>query len=42
VVVTPVGIGVKFYINRSPSGFTIGVSEAMPPGSFAFDYIVMQ
>jgi hypothetical protein len=42
VVVTPVGIGVKFYINRSPSGFTIGVSEAMPPGGFAFDYIVMQ
>jgi hypothetical protein len=42
VVVTPVGIGVKFYVNRNPSGFTIGVSEAMPPGGFAFDYIVMQ
>lgn len=42
VVVTPIGLGVKFYVNRSPSGFTIGVSEALPPGGFAFDYIVMQ
>ncbi|MEO5691352.1 MAG: hypothetical protein ABIQ64_04150 [Candidatus Saccharimonadales bacterium] len=42
VVVTPIGIGVKFYVNRNPSGFTIGVSEALPPGGFAFDYIVMQ
>jgi hypothetical protein len=42
VVVTPVGLGVKFFVNRSPSGFSIGVSEAIPPGGFAFDYIVMQ
>ncbi len=42
VVITPVGIGVKFFVNRSPSGFSIGVSEGMPPGGFAFDYIVMQ
>ncbi len=42
VVVTPVGVGVKFYVNRNPSGFTIGVSEPLAPGGFAFDYIVMQ
>lgn len=42
VVVSPIGIGVKYYVNRSPSGFSIGVSEPMPPGGFAFDYIVMQ
>lgn len=42
VVVTPVGAGIKFYVNRNPSGFSIGVSEALPPGGFAFDYIVMQ
>lgn len=42
VVVTPIGIGVRFYVNRSSSGFTIGVSDALPPGGFAFDYIVMQ
>ncbi len=42
VVITPIGVGGKFFINRSPSGFMIGVSEGLPPGGFAFDYIVMQ
>lgn len=43
VVVTPVGAGVNgVYVNRSATGFSIGVNSAMPPGGFAFDYIVMQ
>lgn len=42
VVITPIGTGVRFFVNRNPSGFSIGVSEALPPGGYAFDYIVMQ
>ena len=43
VVVTTVGAGLgSVYINRSASGFSIGVNSAMPPGGYAFDYIVMQ
>lgn len=42
VVVTPVGIGVPFYINRTAYGFSIGVSGSIPPGGYAFDYIVVQ
>ena len=43
VVVTAVGRGVDgLYINRTSTGFSIGVSGAMSPGGFAFDYIVMQ
>lgn len=43
IVVTPVGAGVNgVYVNRSASGFSIGVNSPMPPGGFAFDYIVMQ
>lgn len=42
VVVTPVGPGVEgVYVNRSGSGFSIGVSS-ISPGGHAFDYIVMQ
>lgn len=42
VVVTPVGGGVSdVYINRSASGFSIGVGS-ISPGGHAFDYIVMQ
>lgn len=42
VVVTPVGGGVTdVYINRSGSGFSIGVGS-ISPGGHAFDYIVMQ
>lgn len=42
VVVTPVGGGVSnVYVNRSASGFSIGVSS-ISPGGHAFDYIVMQ
>ncbi|MGH7197054.1 MAG: hypothetical protein ACREGJ_04820 [Candidatus Saccharimonadales bacterium] len=42
VVITPVGIGGNFYVNRSAIGFSIGVSGALGPGGYAFDYIVMQ
>lgn len=40
VVITPVGGGGLFYINRSASGFSIGDSQAPGPGGYAFDYIV--
>lgn len=43
VVVTPVGRSVPgMYINRTSAGFTISVDGAMPPGGYAFDYIVVQ
>lgn len=42
VVITPVGSMVpNFYITRSASGFSIGVS-GIGPGGYAFDYIVAQ
>jgi hypothetical protein len=42
VVVTAVGGGVSdVYVNRSASGFSIGVGS-ISPGGHAFDYIVMQ
>lgn len=43
VVVTMVGAGgTSVYVNRTASGFSIGVNGAMPPGGYAFDYIVQQ
>lgn len=43
VVVTAVGAGVgSVYVTRSSTGFNIGVNGAMPPGGYAFDYIVAQ
>lgn len=44
VVITPVGGGINgsVYVNRSARGFSIGINGSMPPGGFAFDYIVMQ
>lgn len=43
VVVTGVGRGMSgLYVNRSASGFSIGVDGAVPPGGYAIDYIVMQ
>jgi hypothetical protein len=43
VVITPIGAGVgSFYVNRSSSGFSIGVSGGLAPGGYAFDYIVIQ
>lgn len=43
VVVTVVGRGLDgVYINRSGSGFSIGVNGAAPAGGYAFDYIVVQ
>lgn len=42
VVITPIGIGGSFYVNRSASGFSINVSGSLPPVGVAFDYIVMQ
>jgi cytoskeletal protein CcmA (bactofilin family) len=43
VVVTAIGAGVgSVYVNRSASGFSIGVNGALSPGGYAFDYIVEQ
>jgi hypothetical protein len=43
VVVTAVGSGaVDVYVNRSATGFSIGVNSALSAGGHAFDYIVMQ
>lgn len=45
VVITPVGsaaAGINYYINRSPTGFSICTTTSAPVGqSFAFDYIVV-
>jgi hypothetical protein len=30
------------YVNRSANGFSIGVNGSLPPGGYAFDYIVEQ
>jgi len=43
VIITPVGRAAgDFYVNRSASGFSIGVSNALAPGGYVFDYVVMQ
>lgn len=43
VVVTQVGAGGNgVYVTRSPTGFSIGINGSLPPGGYAFDYIVMQ
>ena len=43
VIVTPVGSGPRdVYVNRSATGFSIGVGNSMPPGGWAFDYFVIQ
>lgn len=42
VVVSPIGVATGAYVTRTATGFTINVTSAMPPGGFAFDYIVMQ
>lgn len=43
VVVSPVGNSPGgFYVNRSSTGFSIAVSNALSYGGYAFDYIVMQ
>lgn len=42
VVVTVVGRGASFYINRTSTGFTIVSSSPLSAGGYAFDYIVMQ
>ena len=42
VVITPVGNVGSFYISRNSSGFSIGVGNAVAPGGYAFDYIVVQ
>lgn len=43
VVVTAVGAGLgSVYVNRSSAGFSIGVNGPIPPGGYAFDYIVVQ
>ena len=43
VIVTTVGGGLgSVYVNRSATGFSVGVNGAMPPGGYAFDYFVIQ
>ena len=42
VIITPIGHGGSFYVNRNINGFSIAVSGALSPGGYAFDYIVMQ
>jgi cytoskeletal protein CcmA (bactofilin family) len=42
IVVTPVGQYVNVYVTRSIGGFNIYAASTMPPGGYAFDYIVMQ
>lgn len=43
VVVTPVGGAIgSFYITRSAGGFNIYIANAIAPGGYAFDYIVVQ
>jgi hypothetical protein len=43
VLVTAIGRGNgDFYINRSAAGFSIGVNTALPPGGYAFDFLVAQ
>jgi len=42
IVVTPVGQFVEVYVTRTIGGFNIYAASSMPPGGYAFDYIVMQ
>ena len=43
VIITAVGAGADgVYVNRSASGFSIGVNNKLSVGGHAFDYIVMQ
>jgi hypothetical protein len=43
VVITGIGNGnASYYVNRDANGFSIGVSNALTYGGYAFDYIVMQ
>jgi hypothetical protein len=43
VVVSAVGGGFgSIYVNRTASGFSVGVNNAVGPGGYAIDYIVMQ
>lgn len=43
VVITPIGNTFGgAYINRNARGFTIVTSSPVPPGGYAFDYIVIQ
>lgn len=43
VVVSIVGRGSgSYYTSRSTTGFSIGVNGSLPPGGYAFDYIIMQ
>lgn len=43
VVISAATRGVSsFYVNRTTSGFSIGVNSPLSPGGYIFDYIVMQ
>ncbi len=43
VVLGAVGGGIgNVYVNRSSTGFSIGINGAIPPGGYAVDYVVVQ
>lgn len=43
VVVSPVGHPMPgLYVNRTSTGFTVSTSSALPVGSYAIDFIVIQ
>lgn len=42
VVITPVGQYASVYVTRTIGGFNIYSADAMAPGGYAFDYMVMQ
>lgn len=42
VVITPIGGPITFYISRNSGGFNIMTANALAPGGYAFDYIVVQ
>jgi hypothetical protein len=42
VIVTAVGQGMNLYINRTAAGFQVYSANALSPGGYAIDYIVMQ
>jgi len=45
VILSPVGSPsgtLEYYVNRSPGGFSIGTANTPPPGSYSYDFIVVQ
>lgn len=43
VVLGAIGGGIgNVYVNRSATGFSVGINGAIPPGGYAIDYVVVQ